>query len=102
MRKFKSVNELVNLLKPDYPVYCIRTNEIRKSIKFFKENFPGKILYAVKTNPNEKIIKQIIANGILEFDVASLNEIKLINKICPKAKLHFMHTIKSKESIVSA
>ena len=102
MGKFKTVNELVNSLKPDYPVYCIRPNEIKKSVNFFKENFPGKILYAVKTNPNEKIIKQIIANGINEFDVASLNEIKLINKICPEAKLHFMHTVKSKESIASA
>ena len=102
MGKFKSVNELVNSLKPDYPVYCIRPNEIKKSVNFFKENFPGKILYAVKTNPNEKIIKQIIANGINEFDVASLNEIKLINKIYPEAKLHFMHTVKSKESIASA
>ena len=102
MGKFKTVNELVNSLKPDYPVYCIRPNEIKKSVNFFKENFPGKILYAVKTNPNEKIIKQIIANGVNEFDVASLNEIKLINKIYPEAKLHFMHTIKSKESIASA
>ena len=56
----------------------------------------------MKTNPNEKIIKQIINNGIDEFDVASLNEIKLIKKIKPEAKLHFMHTIKSKESIASA
>jgi len=102
MGKFKTVNELVNSLKPDCPVYCIRTEEIKKSVKFFKENFPGKILYAVKTNPNEKIIKQIIANGINEFDVASLNEIKLIKKIFSGAKLHFMHTIKSKESIASA
>ena len=102
MRKFKSVNELVNLLKPDYPVYCIRTEEIKKSIKFFKDNFPGKILYAVKTNPHEKVIKQIIANGIKDFDVASLNEIKLIKKINSEVKLHFMHTIKSKESIASA
>lgn len=102
MGKFKTVNELVNSLKPDYPVYCIRPNEIKKSVNFFKENFPGKILYAVKTNPNEKIIKQIIANGINEFDVASLNEIKLINKIYPEAKLHFMHTVKSKENIASA
>lgn len=102
MGKFKSVNELVNSLKPDYPVYCIRPNEIKKSVNFFKENFPGNILYAVKTNPNEKIIKQIIANGVSEFDVASLNEIKLINKIFPEAKLHFMHTIKSKESIALA
>ncbi len=102
MGKFKTVNELVNSLKPDYPVYCIRPNEIKKSVNFFKEKFPGKILYAVKTNPNEKIIKQIISNGVSEFDVASLNEIKLINKIYPEAKLHFMHTIKSKESIASA
>ena len=102
MGKFKSVNELVNSLKPDYPVYCIRPNEIKKSVNFFKENFPGNILYAVKTNPNEKIIKQIIANGVSEFDVASLNEIKLINKTFPEAKLHFMHTIKSKESIALA
>ncbi len=102
MGKFKTVNELVNSLKPDYPVYCIRPNEIKKSVNFFKENFPGKILYAVKTNPNEKIIKQIIANGVNEFDVASLNEIKLINKIYSEAKLHFMHTVKSKESTASA
>ena len=102
MGKFKTVNELVNSLKPDYPVYCIRPSEIKKSVNFFKEKFPGKILYAVKTNPNEKIIKQIISNGVSEFDVASLNEIKLINKIYPEAKLHFMHTIKSKESIASA
>jgi ornithine decarboxylase len=102
MRKFKSVNKLVNTLKPDYPVYCIRPEIVKKSVKFFKENFPGKILYAVKTNPNEKVLKQILANGINDFDVASLNEIKLIKKINPKVNLHFMHTVKSKESISSA
>ena len=102
MRKFKNVDELVNELKPDYPVYCIRPESIKKSTKFFKDNFPGKILYAVKTNPNEKVIKEIISNGIEDFDVASLNEIKLIKKIKPEANLYFMHTIKSKESISSA
>ena len=95
MGKFKTVNELVNSLQPDYPVYCLRLNEIKKSVKFFKDNFPGKVLYAVKTNPNEKIIKQIIANGVNEFDVASLNEIKLLNKIKSDAKLHFMHTLRT-------
>ena len=76
MRKFKSVNELVNILKPDNPVYCIRPNEIKKSVNFFKENFPGKVLYAVKTNPHEKVLKQIIANGVNDFDVASLTSKK--------------------------
>ena len=90
MRKFKDVNELVNELKPDYPVYCIRPESIKRSTKFFKDNFPGKVLYAVKTNPNENVIKQIISNGIKHFDVASLNEIKLIKKIEPKANLYFI------------
>ena len=102
MRKFKDVDELVNELKPDCPVYCIRPESIKKSTKFFKDNFPGTVLYAVKTNPNEKVIKQIISNGIEDFDVASLNEIKLIKKIKPEANLYFMHTIKSKNSISSA
>ena len=102
MRKFKDVNELVNTLKPDYPVYCIRPDAIKTSTEFFKKNFPGKILYAVKTNPNEAVLKQIIYNGINHFDVASINEIKLIKKLKPDAKLFFMHTVKSRESISEA
>ena len=102
MRKFKDVNELVSTLKPDYPVYCIRPNSIKKSTKFFKDNFPGKVLYAVKTNPNEKVLKQIISNGVTDFDVASINEVKLIKKIKSDANMFFMHTVKSKESIASS
>ncbi len=102
MRKFGSVNELVSTLKPEHPVYCIRPSSIKKSVEFFKSNFPGKVLYAVKTNPNEKVIKIIINNGIENFDVASINEIKLIRKIDSKVKLYFMHTVKSRESIKEA
>ncbi len=102
MGKFKDVNELVNELKPDYPVYCIRTESIKKSTKFFRDNFPGKTLYAVKTNPNEKVLRQIISNGIIDFDVASINEIKLIKKLKPESNLYFMHTVKSKNCISSA
>ncbi len=102
MRKFGSVNELVDTLKPEHPVYCIRPSSIKKSVEFFKSNFPGKVLYAVKTNPNEKVIKIIINNGIENFDVASINEIKLIRKIDSKVKLYFMHTVKSRESIKEA
>ena len=102
MRKFDNVNELVNTLKPEHPVYCIRPNSIKKSVEFFKNNFPGKVLYAVKTNQNERIIKIIINNGIRDFDVASINEIKLIKKIDNKVKVYFMHTIKNRESIKEA
>ena len=102
MRKFKDVNELVDTLKPDYPVYCIRPDSKKRSTEFFKRNFPGKVLYAVKTNPNEKVLKHIINNGIEDFDVASINEIKLIKKIKPDANLYFMHTVKNREDISRA
>jgi len=102
MRKFKNVNEIVNTLKPDYPVYCIRPESIKTSVDFFKKSFPGSILYAVKTNPDEKILKNIISNKIDSFDVASINEIKLIKRLKPDAKLYFMHTVKTRENIEEA
>ena len=81
MQKFSDVNELVNTLKPEEPVYCIRPNSIKKSVEFFKNKFPGKVLYAVKTNPDEKVLKIINDSGIQNFDVASINEVKLVRKI---------------------
>ena len=102
MEKFSNVNELVNTLKPVNPIYCIRPDTIKNSVKVFTDNFPGKILYAVKTNPNEYVLKHIIKNGVDRFDVASINEVKLIRKLSPKSKLYFMHPIKSREDISSA
>ena len=48
MQKFKSVEQIINQLKPEKPIYCIRKNSIRSAVKYFNKNFPGKILYAVK------------------------------------------------------
>ena len=102
MQKFKSVEELVNQLKPEKPVYCIRKKSILSASKFFQKNFPGKILYAVKTNPHPEIIKTLIKSGINQFDVASIEEIKAIRKFSQSAKCSFMHTVKSRESITEA
>ena len=102
MQKFSDVNELVNTLKPEEPVYCIRPNSIKKSVEFFKNKFPGKVLYAVKTNHDEKVLKIINDSGIQNFDVASINEVKLVRKINTKAKVYFMHTVKSRQSIKEA
>ena len=102
MQKFSSVDELVRNIQPVDPVYCIRPNSIKTACSWFKKNFPGKILYAVKTNPHEKILKYILETGIEKFDVASINEIKLIKKIDPKAHAYYMNTIKSREHIKEA
>jgi len=102
MQKFNSVDELVNAIRPVDPIYCIRPNSIKSASSWFKSNFPGKILYAVKTNPNEKVIKYISESGINRFDVASINEIKLIKKIFPNAHAYYMNTVKSRKHIQDA
>ena len=102
MQKFKSVEELVNQLKPEKPVYCLRKKSILSASKFFQNNFPGKILYAVKTNPHSEVIKTLIKSGIDQFDVASIEEIKSVKKFSLSAKCSFMHTVKSRESITEA
>ena len=102
MQKFKSVEELVNQLKPEKPVYCIRKNSIKSAVKFFLNKFPGKVLYAVKTNPHPEIIKTIIESGVEQFDVASIEEIKNIRNFSNTAKCSYMHTVKSRESIREA
>ena len=102
MQKFKSVEELVNQLRPDKPVYCIRKKSILSASKFFQKNFPGKILYAVKTNPHPGVINTLLKSGINQFDVASVEEIKAVRKFDQVSKCSFMHTIKSREDISEA
>ena len=102
MQKFKNVDELINQLKPEGPVYCIRKKPIHDASKTFQNNFPGKILYAVKTNPNSEVLKTIVESGIKHFDVASIKEIQDIKRISPDAKCSYMHTVKSRESIKTA
>ena len=102
MQKFKSVEDLINQLKPEKPVYCIRKHSVTRASKFFQKNFPGEVLYAVKTNPHPIIIKTLIDSGINQFDVASIEEIEQIRKFTTTAKCSFMHTVKSPESIKKA
>ena len=102
MQKFKTVDELINQLKPEKPIYCIRKKSIQSASTYFRNKFPGKVLYAVKTNSHPEVLKTIVESGIENFDVASIQEIKDIRAISPYAKCSYMHTVKSRESIKEA
>ena len=102
MQKFKSVDELVNQLKPTEPVYCIRKKSIQLASKFFQSKFPGKVLYAVKTNPHPIVLKALLESGITNYDVASIKEIETVKQLNPNVKCSYMHTVKSRESIKEA
>lgn len=103
--KYNKVNDFVDKCNPDIPVYCFRPELVKNSVSFFKDNFnfsnhKSRILYSVKSNPDDNLLKLINSLGVNDFDVASINEIKLINKILGKGvNLYFMHPVKSYESI---
>ena len=76
MRKFKSVEELINTLKPDYPVYCIRPDSIKKSVDFFKNKFPGTVLrskglFWIASRPDQAMVWSQ-AGGSLKADGAGV------------------------------
>ena len=57
MQKFKSVEELINQLKPEKTCLLYQKKISINRFQFFQKNFPGEILYAVKTNPHPVVIK---------------------------------------------
>jgi ornithine decarboxylase len=107
-KKLSTVTDQIAELKPSIPVYFIRPNSIKRAAKFFLENFQtpkfaSDILYSVKSNPDEAVLRHLFDSGIRHFDVASMAEVKLINTLFGKsAKMYFMHPVKSREAIFDA
>ncbi len=103
MHHFASVKELTKSLAPSTPVHIFRHESITTAARWFCNNFHGNTLYAVKTNPDEQVLKTLFEAGINHFDVASLNEIELVRSLFgDDAKLFYMHTVKSRNSISEA
>lgn len=102
MRKYQSSQSVVSDLLPDSPLHIHRPSAVATAVSFFKDNFAGKVLYAVKTNPEPFVLQQVFELGVGAFDVASLHEIKTVSSLLPSAELYFMHTVKSRNSIREA
>lgn len=97
--RFRSVDDMVHELRPEMPVYCIRPATIAATAKRFLKAFPGDVLYAVKTNPDPRVLRILAKAGVKHYDVASIAEVKLVADNVPDAELHFMHPVKSREAI---
>jgi ornithine decarboxylase len=102
MEKFATVFELVAQEQPNTPVHILRPHVINTAAKWFLKNFPGKVVYAVKTNPESDVLHTLYQAGVRHFDVASLHEIKTIAERFPNASMHYMHPVKNREAIRAA
>ena len=54
---FTDIKSVIEALKPGYPVYCLHPADLERTAKMYLENFPGRILYAVKCNPHPVVLK---------------------------------------------
>ena len=93
---------VVRALRPDEPITLLRPHAATRAARFFVEKFQGKSLYAVKANPSPALLELLWDAGITHYDVASLGEVRLVNKFLPDAKLCFMHPVKSERAIAQA
>jgi ornithine decarboxylase len=94
-----SVDALVARERPLEPLVCLRPAAIAAASRRFVQAFPGDVLYAVKCNPEPRVLRAVWAGGVRHFDCASLPEIALVRRLLPRAAVHFMHPVKSRPAI---
>ncbi|PZO86148.1 MAG: pyridoxal-dependent decarboxylase [Micavibrio aeruginosavorus] len=100
--KIDNLDAFVMQEQPRYPVSVLKNDVLKEKAEEFTGLFPGRILYAVKCNPDERVLRALIAGGVDSFDCASIGEIELVRGIKPDATIYFMHPIKARESIREA
>jgi ornithine decarboxylase len=101
MDRYATAAHFVAAKKPERPVIAARPFAAARAARWFIENFPGDVAYAYKANSSVFFIGALYGAGIRHFDVASVPELEDAVTI-PGAHLHFMHPIKSRESIRKA
>lgn len=99
---FASVEHMIQKLRPVNPVHVLRPHTITETAAWFTTHFPGEVMFAVKTNPDPRVLEYVWQAGVRAFDVASLAEVALVAERFPDAELFFMHPVKSREAIERA
>ena len=102
MHSYPNASSVVRALAPDQPVILNRPHAAARAARFFAERFPGKSMYAVKSNPSPDLLQVLWDAGITHFDVASIAEVRLVRSLLPEATLCFMHPVKTKSAIAEA
>ena len=95
-------SEIIRTKQPDHPVLVFAPAILQATARRFLAGFPGVVTYAVKSNPDEMVIENLVAAGINGFDVASPFEIDLIRRLAPGAALHYHNPVRGRDEIAHA
>ena len=94
--------EIIRTLAPENPVMAFAPAVLQATARRFLKGFPGLVTYAVKSNPDEAVIRTLTAAGVTGFDVASPYEIDLIGRLAPQAARHYHNPVRSQAEIAHA
>jgi len=97
-----SLDQFVRDRNPDVPLEIIFPDRLTLNAQDIVGQFGGRVLYAVKCNPQVPVLQAIWNGGVRHFDVASFAEIALVRDLFPEAGIHFMHPVKSRQDISRA
>jgi ornithine decarboxylase len=86
----------------DSPVFCFSVKALRARANVFLNDFKGEVTFAVKSNPSVEVIQTLSDLGITSWDVASVQEMKLVHSIQPSAHFHYHNPVKSRREIEAA
>ena len=94
--------EIIRNLQPDHPVMAFAPTVLQDRARQFLQGFPGLVTYAVKSNPDEAVIQNLVTAGIKGFDLASPFEIDLVGRLAPGAARHYHNPVRSPREIAHA
>jgi len=97
-----TVDAAVAALRPEEPMHCLRPAAVTAAARSFVEAFEGRTLYAVKCNPDPRVLAALWRGGVRAFDCASPAEIALVRQVLPDATIHYMHPVKARSAIRAA
>ena len=100
--RYPDVSQLLRQKTNDLPVFCFIPRSIQAAAQRFREGFPGRVLYAVKANPDRDVLSWIAQAGIDAFDTASISEIALARSVVSSAHCAYNHPIKPRASLLTA
>lgn len=94
--------EFLTSQQPENPVLFFAPSVLQATAQRFMSGFPGLVTYAVKANPGEEVIENLVAAGLSGFDCASPFEIDMIRRLAPEAAIHYNNPVRSRAEIAFA
>lgn len=88
--------------KPDTAQLYFCPATLQATARRFIDGFDGLVTYAIKANPGEEVLSNLMSAGITAFDVASPEEMRQVRALSSDAVLHYNNPVRSVAEVAMA